>query len=156
MHADGKDADLIRILGEIAISVWHLGYLVDEIGLQLGQDVGRLSAAGTREMLRRHVEREELPPWVHGVDNTVIVGWLDEVDECVGAYHDIVQAFATAKGVPTRRVGAGAQREVRIEDLKVLLAASQSLSRRGDHLVDHLGLRLESGEVVHGYDAVVR
>jgi len=147
----------IAIVGEIAVAVWHLGYLVDEIGHQLGQDLQARSAAAAREALRRHVNDDGLPPWASRVTAERVTEWLDEVDDCVAAYHQVVQAFATAGGAaPSRRLGDGNRREVRVEDLKALLTASQTLSRTGDQLVDALGLQLPGGQVVHGYTAIVK
>lgn len=159
-HMDQQpDADeLFGIVGELAISVWHLGYLVEEIGLDLGHNVGSHSAANAREAIRRHLELDELPPWADSlVSTTKLIDWLNQVDECVGAYHDVVQAFATARGrTPTRRLSDGSRHRVGVPDLKALLTASRELTRTGDGLSDALGLRTENGTVVHGYDNIIR
>lgn len=149
--------DLVRAVGEIAISVWHLGYLVEEIGLQLGHDVGNHSAANARAAIRRHLSYEPLPPWAREVEPTQVLEWLDEVEECVGAFQDVVRAFATtAQDAPTRRLPDGSRHPVTLEDLKALLTASQTLSRTGDALVDRLALTLTTGERLYGYDHIVR
>lgn len=146
--------DLITIVGELAVAVWHLGYLVEEIGNALGHNVGNHSASHAREVIRRRLESEELPPWSTAREDKIL-RWLDDVEECVGAYQDVVQAFATASDrIPARRLAGGARRPVREEDLKALLGAAHELSRAGDRLVDKLGLQVERGSIVHGYNAI--
>lgn len=157
MDAETTSDELVRAVGELAISVWHLGYLVEEIGLQLGHDVGNHSAANARAAIRRHLAHEPLPPWTREAEPAQITEWLDEVEDCVGAYQDVVRAFATtATGAPSRRLPDGSRHPVTLEDLKALLTASQTLSRTGDALVDRLALTLSSGERLYGYDHIVR
>lgn len=147
---------LVSIVGELAIAGWHLGHLVEEIGEALGHNVGSHSASHAREVIRRRVESEDLPPWSRARADRIL-RWLDEVEEFVGAYQDVVRVFATASNrTPARRLADGAHHPVRGEDLKALLAAAHELSRTGDQLVDRLGLQAENGSVVHGYDAIAQ
>lgn len=146
--------ELVTIVGELAIAVWHLGHLVEEIGDALGHNVGSHSASHAREVIRRRVESADLPPWSRARADKIL-RWLDEVEECVGAYQDVVRLFATATNrAPARRLADGTRHPVRGEDLKALLGAAHELSRTGDKLVDKLGLQVADGSVVQGHDAV--
>lgn len=148
--------ELVTIVGELTIAGWHLGHLVEEIGEALGHNVRSHSASHAREVIRRRVESEDLPPWSKSRADKIL-RWLDEVEEFVGAYQDVVRVFATASNrPPARRLADGARHPVRGEDLKALLAAAHELSRTGDQLVDRLGLPVEDGSVVHGYDAIAQ
>lgn len=151
---DRPGEDLIANVGKLAIAVWHLGHLVEEIGDALGHNVDHHSASHARDVIRRRLESEDLPPWSRARKDKIL-RWLDDVEECVGAYHEVVRAFATATDrAPVRRLADGARHPVRHEDLKALLTAAHELSRTGDALVEKLGLQVDTGSVVRGYHAI--